>query len=475
MNRFSFLPLLCLFCGSYIYAQNTQLRHDAYIYGKISQAQSPLISIDLPKNLLTGDIESYAARIASDGSFSIYCPLWSPTTANLFHANQFLTLFLFPGDSIAVTASGEQLRETIQCNGKGGERNQFLAQYCRRYESDIAEIAEIAAMTNKDAGEYRYHADQQRQEKLNLLSTAFKTAPETAFFRFAEAKIGTEWANNLFDYPMVNAMKNNKMTADLTPTYYDFLKEGLDLSNPHALFLPRYAELLKKVMAQRIRPISTAKDYDHSRYYADRHELAKKSIDNKPLHFFQAQNIIDALTYGKVDDIIASYQDFIDNCPYIEFRTTVEAAYTKAAQLMAGKPAPDFVLTDATGSSVSLRSLQGKAVYLDFWASWCAPCRAEMPNSKQLYEKLRRDGAAVEFVYISIDENPETWLKTIQSLGLEGKQLLTLGLQSETAQAYNIKGVPRYIIIDSRGMIADSNAKRPSESGTEADILRAIK
>jgi thiol-disulfide isomerase/thioredoxin len=473
------LPLVVAFYYFYgftlpLLAQSIPLPSSVYIYGTISNAQSPLVSLDLPKNLLLGEVESYAARIAPDGSFMLYCPLQAPTAANLFHANQQTTLFVFPGDSIAISADAEQWRETLQCKGKkGSERNQFLAEYSRRYEGGTAENAELNAMTHKDAGEYRYHADQQRQQKLHLLATAFSKAPETTFFRFAEAKIGAEWADNLFDYPVIHALKNNLMSTNLTPGYYEFINEPHNWSNPHALPLPRYAELLKKIVTQRIRPTTNAKDYDHSRYYADRHELAKKIMDGKTLFFFQAQNIIDALTYTKPEDIADTYREWAADCPYTEFRTVVDSAYAKAEQLMAGKPAPNFALTDAAGNTVALNSLRGKAVYLDFWASWCGPCLKEMPHSKQLAEKLQ--GEAVAFVYVSVDENPEAWLNALQKWQLNGKHIWAEGLKSETAQSYNVKGVPRYVLIDSEGNIADGNAKRPSELGIEADILRAIR
>lgn len=473
------MPLFFLFVclSAFVHAaiaQSIPLPRPVYIYGKIDAAQSPLISIDIPKNLLTGDVESYAARIAPDGTFAIYCPLMKAGTANLFHNNHFLTLFLFPGDSISIHASGEQLRETIKCSGKGGERNQFLCEYNRLYESNIAEIAETEAMKNKDAGEYRYHADQQRQKKLQLLASSFKNAPETAFFTFIEAKVAAEWANNLFDYPMIHALKNNLTSSDLIPGYYQFLDDpAMRLNNSNALLLPRYGELMKKIITQKIRPISTAKGYNNSQYYSDRHALSKQWFDNKPLYFFQAQNIIDALMYDKPDNIDKVYREFIENCPYSELSETLSIEYEKAAQLMNGKPAPNFALTDANGKQISLSSLRGKAVYIDFWASWCAPCRAEMPHSKQLYERLSQK--PVEFVYISIDENPEAWLKAIETLGLkQGKQLISMGLKSDAAQAYNLKGVPRYIIVDTKGNIADSNAKRPSEPNIDADILKAI-
>ncbi|MFV0471823.1 MAG: TlpA family protein disulfide reductase [Paludibacteraceae bacterium] len=103
---------------------------------------------------------------------------------------------------------------------------------------------------------------------------------------------------------------------------------------------------------------------------------------------------------------------------------------------------------------------KGKVIYLDFWATWCAPCRAMMPYSKNQKEKLKEKN--IVFVYITGDSSPEvTWRKMIRDI--PGNHIkLTKEQWTSILEKYNIKGIPHYILIDKKGKVADINAPRPN-------------
>ena len=133
-------------------------------------------------------------------------------------------------------------------------------------------------------------------------------------------------------------------------------------------------------------------------------------------------------------------------------------------------PPNTFSYTNLKGEKVILEDFKGKVVYVDFWASWCGPCRAEFPFSKQLHERLTdKQKEKIVFLYISIDDKEPTWKNALNALQLIGEQ----GWNPGAAQYFGIPSIPRYMLIDKKGQIIDGNAKRPSSGDAIlADMLK---
>jgi thiol-disulfide isomerase/thioredoxin len=106
---------------------------------------------------------------------------------------------------------------------------------------------------------------------------------------------------------------------------------------------------------------------------------------------------------------------------------------------------------------------KNKITYVDFWASWCAPCRAEMPDSKKLRGEYASKG--VNFVYISTDENAADWDKANKKIGLPDNMSFLLPNPSENPlkKRFKINAIPRYMLIDKNGKVIDDDAPRPSD------------
>ena len=131
---------------------------------------------------------------------------------------------------------------------------------------------------------------------------------------------------------------------------------------------------------------------------------------------------------------------------------------TRVMDLQFGQPAPTFEVTDLEGREYVLDSLRGKVVLLDFWATWCRPCVAEIPRVKELYEQYR-DHKDFVMIGISLDDREAVWKKFVAERGLDWVQVLDLGRagssrhSSPLAQEYKALGVPKYILIDKQGLI----------------------
>jgi thiol-disulfide isomerase/thioredoxin len=133
------------------------------------------------------------------------------------------------------------------------------------------------------------------------------------------------------------------------------------------------------------------------------------------------------------------------------------------------KAAPNFTLRSIDGKKVSLSDLKGQVVYIDFWASWCGPCLGEMPASKKLRES--EVGKKVTFVYISIDSKEDKWKAAVASKDIKGVNLISMnGMEDSLGDKYQFPYIPRYVLIDKQGKIADEDARRPSENGISKDL-----
>lgn len=124
-----------------------------------------------------------------------------------------------------------------------------------------------------------------------------------------------------------------------------------------------------------------------------------------------------------------------------------------------GQVAPDFELPDASGKMIKLSSLRGKYVLLDFWASWCAPCRAENPNIVKAWQKY---GAKNFTVFsVSLDEDRGAWLKAIQDDGIAAWQQVSdlKYWNSKVVELYKISELPTSYLLDPDGKIAGKNLR----------------
>lgn len=116
---------------------------------------------------------------------------------------------------------------------------------------------------------------------------------------------------------------------------------------------------------------------------------------------------------------------------------------------------------------------EGKVVYLDFWASWCGPCKKEMPHSLKMQEHFK--GKDVVFIYMSSDRNPKAWQNSIGRLQITGENYLANAkVWKEYNSMFEVKFIPRYVLIDKEGRVVNAMAKRPSNPESIADIEKLL-
>lgn len=145
-----------------------------------------------------------------------------------------------------------------------------------------------------------------------------------------------------------------------------------------------------------------------------------------------------------------------------------EKAAENAVVLKDGDKCIDFSFTDIKGKKVKLADLKGKYVLIDVWATWCGPCVREIPFLKKLEEKMH--GMKIEFVSLSVDQDKAKWEEMVTKEKLGGIQL-HFGNDQTFMEAFGIKGIPRFILLDKKGVILKANMIRPSKETEIYDFL----
>lgn len=135
-----------------------------------------------------------------------------------------------------------------------------------------------------------------------------------------------------------------------------------------------------------------------------------------------------------------------------------EKRQASSAKLQPGNVAPEIELDNPEGKTIPLSSLRGKVVLIDFWASWCKPCRRENPNVVKMYNELKDDG--FEIYGVSLDRDKGKWVQAIKQDGLTWPQVSDLQFwNSAAAQLYNVSSIPHTVLVDREGKIIASGLR----------------
>jgi len=170
----------------------------------------------------------------------------------------------------------------------------------------------------------------------------------------------------------------------------------------------------------------------------------------------------------KISDLIALINDKNEAKQLLVELAALKSSFSR---IKVGLAAPAFNLKDQYGKIVSSQSFVGKVVYLDIWASWCAPCREETPAFKLLYEKYKSN-PEIAFVSIAVNDKELNWRKALKEDQPTWMQLLDNG---SVLKDYAANAIPKFIIIDKKGNIVNVDAPRPSAGQElEKELLKAL-
>lgn len=140
-----------------------------------------------------------------------------------------------------------------------------------------------------------------------------------------------------------------------------------------------------------------------------------------------------------------------------DYRKAQAEQKEKRERMKEGNPAPEFTFQNLKGKDTKLSKYKGKVLVLDFWASWCGPCRMEIPNMKKYYEEFK--GKGVEFLSVSIDAKKDAWTKALGEEKMAWQQGWVTDAGKSVMDTYQFGGIPYIILIDKEGKIYKKNLR----------------
>ena len=170
------------------------------------------------------------------------------------------------------------------------------------------------------------------------------------------------------------------------------------------------------------------------------------------------------------------YQQYLASTKVPSRLQDIEQAFKNLKATEKNAVVPDFSYTNPDNQLVSLKSMRGSYVYIDLWATWCAPCIAEIPDLKKLELKLKEKN--IKFVSISLDAPSEKnkWLSYVKDNDLHGIQLIADNdFKSEFVQKFGVNSIPRFLLIGPDGIVIDNDAKRPSNPELQKQLEVLLK
>lgn len=372
---------------------------------------------------------------------------FTPQYATLRYGRPARTLYLDPAQDLTVSFDGKTLGRAVSFEGAGAAVNNYLnnTAFAALGYMD-AQLPEAKFITKTDSV-YKANLDKldaakmpaafAKDEKIRLKYDSYGMFPVyQSYFRYFAKQ------------------------PDFVPTdaYYQKLKSLMTFDGS-LLVYPEYQNFITNaIMAMAFKNSrENAQPQDFINY------VSAEVKDPKVASYVTDNYVTGRVSNSGVDGADALIDFYHKTVKDPELTKKFDALCASWQAIKAGNPSPTFSCPDINGKTVSLSDLKGKYVYIDVWATWCGPCRAEIPHLKKLEEAYK--GKDIEFVSLSCDQDKAAWEQMVKAQALQGIQLY-MGPRDEFMKKYIINGIPRFILLDREGKIVKADAPRPSNPET---------
>jgi thiol-disulfide isomerase/thioredoxin len=413
----------------------------ALFSGKIENPKGELITI------YKGQDKIIEIKINDDGTFSDTLKI-DTGYYSFTHNRENSSFYVTPGDELHLSLNTAEFDETIIYSGVGSENNNYLAAKFLTDEKVFGSVTDVYVL---EESEFLTKINEIKIAKERVLTDAQNLDDD---FRNLEAKdLEFAYLVNLQRYPSYHEYFAKKESVKVSPEFMKPL-ESVDFNNSdYYANIGSYKRLVQMYYSNQIKESN-----DPAVIFAEINKLGSAVLKDdlaKSLNYAVSPNNEHNEAY---------YNGIMAMSSNDELKTKLTNKYKKLALLSKGMPSPEFVdYENHKGGATSLKDLRGKYVYVDVWATWCGPCKREIPYLKEIEEQFH--GKNIAFVSTSIDKAKDhnTWVEMVKDKELKGIQLFADGdWKSQFVVDYAIEGIPRFLLIDPKGNIVSADAPRPS-------------
>lgn len=375
------------------------------------------------------------------------------------------TVFLKNGYTLNLNISGKGTQpKRVTFSGEGSDINSFWFAMNRRFYGDRGFNKVYKKLVSEnEPNDFLLAWDAYLSTQHEVVDSFVKASRPDKYFRsWLESYVKYDGLTKkllyLFHKPRFKRMQVNHLSVD--ESYYSFL-DDVKVAEMPKVFNNAYNNFLYLYISDYKARNATQADDN----VVETIEFAQKEL-SAPVSNIATAHVLKELIesassrdeYDKLRKLMADYKGMDGSEKYTAF---LDHMYKKKAVLAPGSPAPDFTFKDIDGNEVTLSQYKGSVVVIDFWGTWCGPCKGQLPYSKKI-EEYYSDRDDVVFLFVAMERGGrEPWKSFVVKNELPGVHLYTNNSDRQLFP-YKIESVPRYVIIDKDGNIFDAYAARPS-------------
>lgn len=424
------------------------------------------------------EFNSIVKKIDSSGAFSAEIPLIADNLLRVTIGNVYVDVFVKDNTSIYFTADINDFYNTLKFENDLAAENNYNV-----LESKYNILEELNSYSRYgDAIEYKQHIDSIIKLNYSLWNKYPKENLDPLFVLQTTTSLQYKHVNALWMYKIGFDPKTNKYFNKSVPDNYFHFLDTLSFNRDECVNNSHFTTALMRYLFEKFDmtslmnlPVEWSDEEKAKVAFKNRYNYRKENLRSDVLElevvsmFRQSVKGIKPEMKVFFDSIYNDYMGYAKNEKYKHWLTN---HLQKLNKLNSGILAPDIELLNIKNEKVKLSDYKGKVLYVDFWATWCAPCKVNMHDSKILSTKF--DENEVVFVYINVKDEVKAWKSFLKNSNLDGLHLYADKKTSdELYNAYNIYGIPKYVLIDKDGKIVNSAAEVPSKA--EAEIRKLIK